>query len=326
MARRRSAVLVAAVVLASCGSGEPPDDASAAVDATVTAPVTTAAVATSTPATEPTIPATGLSAMPFQNRLDVAKNLFQVKLFNRTDAPVTVTAAQFVWAGLTSAVGERTNTVPAGGRTDFPVPLAPATCHGEGDEATMPDLSSATVRLTLADGARRDVPVHDVKHVARRLYLQDCERQRIAAEVQIEWADLREVELDGRPVTEGVLRLVRRDSTTTVTLLFVSNTINFGLEWPDRGGSAAIAVLEAGAPSVAAAVRFVEGRCDAHALSESSQPFAFAAVVDLGDGVERSYIVTPPVEEQVPMKQRVERACEILGKTIFVGEGSESGP
>jgi hypothetical protein len=305
MARRRSAVLVTATLLASCGSEAPAGEVPA-VTATLT------------------IPDTGLSAMPFQNRLDVAKNLFQVKLFNRTDAPVTVTAAQFMWVGLTSGVGERTNTVPPGGRTDFPVPLAPAVCHGDGDEATMPDLAEATVRLTLADGTHRDVDVYDVKHVARRLYLEDCERQRIAAQVAIEWADLREIDLDGRPVTEGVLRVARRESTSSVTVLFVSNTINFSVEWPGRDDAEPIAVLEEGASSVETPVRIVEGRCDAHALSESSQPFAFAVIVDLGDGVERSYVVTPPVEEQVPMKQRVERACEILGKTIFVGEASEA--
>jgi len=341
MARRTIPALLIALSLVACG-GEPP--ASTPVTSPDTAPVTTPVTTlVTTPVTTPvttlvtipvttlvtipvttpvTIPETGLSAMPFQNRLDVAKNLFQVKVFNRTDEPVTVTGAQFVWPGMTTPVAERANTVAPGGRTDFPVLLVPAVCHGDGSEASMPDLTAATVRLTLADGSQRDIPVYDVKRVAQRLYLQDCERQRIAGEVQIEWTDLHEVDVDDRPVTDGYLRLARAASTSRVTVLFVSNTINFTVEWPEIAeADDARAVLEAGEQSVSVPVRFVEGRCDAHALSESSQPFQFVAIVDLGDGIERSYAVVPAAPDQIPMKQRVERACEILGKTIFVGEG-----
>ena len=67
-------------------------------------------------------------------------------------------------------------------------------------------------------------------------------------------------------------------------------------------------------------IRFIEGRCDAHALSESSQPFKFYAVLDLGDGIERSLATLPAIVDQAPMRHRVETACEILGKNGFVGE------
>ncbi len=50
----------------------------------------------------------------------------------------------------------------------------------------MPDLASATVRLVLDDGSERIIPVFDVDHLARRLYLEDCERQMIESLVGIE--------------------------------------------------------------------------------------------------------------------------------------------
>lgn len=67
-------------------------------------------------------------------------------------------------------------------------------------------------------------------------------------------------------------------------------------------------------------IRFGEGRCDAHARSESSQPFAFILILDLGDGVERAYILTPPIDEQVPMRKRLDAACDVLGTSGFAGQ------
>ena len=258
------------------------------------------------------IPPGVVAAMPFQNRVDVAKGIFQVKVFNGTDETLDVAAVQLVWAGMTTPVSERSNAVGAGGRVDFPVALAPARCA-----AAMPTLTRAVVRMRLADGSERDVPVYDAKGVARRLYEADCERQRIESLVAIEWVDLHEATFEGRPVTEGVLRLTRRAATGVVRVTYVSNTINFTVDVEP-------VTLTVGADSVEVPVRFREGRCDAHALSESSQPFRFVAIVDLGDGVEHGDVVTPPVEEQVPMRRRVERGCAALGAIDFVGQGASS--
>ena len=71
----------------------------------------------------------------------------------------------------------------------------------------MPDPQQAVVRVLLADGSEVMAPVFDVKHFARKLYLADCQRQFIDTQVRVEWVDLREAALDGRPVTDGSLRL-----------------------------------------------------------------------------------------------------------------------
>ncbi len=271
-------------------------------------------VATTIAETPITIPNGVFAAMPFQNRLDVAKEIFQVQLINGTSDLIDVVAVQFVWDGLTTAVANRENLLVAGDRIDFPVPLAPATCSGDGTQDSMPDPQLAVAKVTLRDGRVVEVPAFDVKHFARNLYLKDCERQHIIRQVEIQFADLHETTLEGRPVTEGVLRLTRRQSLDTIEVTFISNTINF--TFVSLGESQEpVATLRSDQSIVEVPVRFIEGRCDAHALSESSQPFKFYAVVRLGDGLERTFITLPDVIDQIPMRKTVETACKILGKT-----------
>jgi len=278
-------------------------------------------VSTTIAETPISIPDGILAAIPFQNRLDVAKEIFQVQLVNGTSELVDVVAVQLVWDGLTTPVAYRENRLEAGARIDYPVSLASANCSGDGTLATMPNPQSAVVKATVRDGRVIDVPVYDVLHFARKLYLDDCERQLINTQVEIQFADLHEVTIEGRPATEGVLRLTRRQSSDTIIVKFISNTINFTFV-PIASENGSVATLQADKPTVEVPIRFIEGRCDAHALSESSQPFKFYAVLDLGDGIERSLATLPAIVDQAPMRHRVETACEILGKNGFVGEQS----
>jgi hypothetical protein len=270
-----------------------------------------------------------LAAVPFQNRLDVAQGIFQVKLYNGSPDSLSIVAVQLVWDGLTTTVTERTNALIAGDRIDFPVALAPAHCIGDGTVADMPDPNAAVARVFLADNRTLEVPVFDVKHFARRLYLEDCERQHIAATVDVEWVDLHETMLDDRPVTEGSLRLTRHAGTPAlpITVSFISNTINFTfvpVEPIIVNGAPAVVVLPADQTTVEVPIRFTEFRCDAHARSESSQPFQFISQIDLGDGLVRAYAVPPAIVDQLPMRARVERACDILGASGFAGEGGST--
>ncbi|MEQ1872786.1 MAG: hypothetical protein ABL953_03580 [Ilumatobacteraceae bacterium] len=269
---------------------------------------------TTTVEAEIVIPPGILAAMPFQNRLDVAKDIFQMKLYNGTDEDLPVVGVQFVWVGMTTPVSDRANMLIAGDRLDYPVSLAPATCIGDGTIDDMPDPQEAHVRVLLADGRELQAPVFDVLHFARRLYLTDCERQFIGTQVAIEWVDLHEAMLDGRPVTEGSLRLTRLAGEGVVTVALIRPTIIFGFEVLDSAGDF-VAVLPEDADAVDVPIRFIEGRCDAHASAEVSQPFQFTATLDLGDGVERTFAMPIPKADQIPMRARVEAGCEFLGLT-----------
>lgn len=317
MARRRLVALAAVVALAAACAA--PDGR----DAATTLPTSTPPTSTppSSTVVEPviTVPTGVLAAVPFQNRLDVAQNIFQLKLYNGTDRDLDIVAIQLVWDGLTTEVAERQNPLIAGDRLDYPIPLAPAKCAGDGRVDDMPDPGTGVARITLRDGSTVDAPVFDTKHFARALYLQDCTRQRIEQAVDIHWDELHEAELDHRPVTEGVLRLTRRAGIGPIRVIGVLNTINYTVFAGD-GGTAITGELTDGAPSVDIPVRFQEGRCDAHALSESSQPFKFVVQLDMGDGEVSTLAVVPSAVDQPVMRERVERACDILGRIGFVGQ------
>ena len=333
-----SAAIAISVVLAACaadrpdtydalGPGTSPSVTSpgsvastTTVDARNTQAPTSAVLTTDVAITQPGPPAGIVSASPFQYRLDWAAGIFQVRLHNDSPEPITIVGVQFVWAGLTTPVTERHDTLPSGLILDFPVHIAPAVCFGDGLVDDMPSLSTAVIHLQLDDGSAIDAPVFDANGVAEQLYLDDCERQMIEAQVTIEWADLHDEELDGRIVTGGGLRLARRDSTSKVTLLSVSNTVLFTVVTLETGPDEPIVTLEVDDDGVVASVRLIENRCDSHARAESSQSFRFFAQVDLGGGDVHQYTVVPPPDEQTKMRARLEAGCAVLGTTGFVGQ------
>lgn len=306
--RIAAGIVLAGALLSACAD----DPAPAAVDS---APVDSASVDTAAV----TVPAGIVSAELFQYRIDWAQGVVQARIRNDTDHQFKVVGVQFVWQGLTTPVSVRADTVVPKQLIDFPVTLVAAQCAGDGTAADMPSLSTAVVHLQLDDGSEIDAPVTDPKGVAAGIYLRDCERQMIDRMVTIEWADLHEAPLEGRPVTEGVLRLRRGEGTGTVTVQAVSNTILYRVE-PLAGVDTPIAVLDAEVSSVDVPVRFVENRCDAHARAESSQSFRFFADIDLGDGVVRSYEILPSPDDQVAMRARLEAGCAVISDAGFLGE------
>ena len=103
-----------------------------------------------------------------------------------------------------------------------------------------------------------------------------------------------------------------------MSVLSVSNNVLFGFEAPDAPSGGPVVTLDEGVDEASAVIRFVESRCDPHAISEASQPFKFIAQVDLGDGDVHPYLLVPPLEAQIPMRQTMEAGCETLGEIEFV--------
>jgi hypothetical protein len=277
---------------------------------------------TSTTSTEPKIelPVGVLVAVPTQNREDPAKNQFQVQIHNGTRDRYDLAGVQFRWAGYSTPMTERDSIIVGGQIIDFPVPFPGATCVGDGLIGAMPSVDDARVVLLLDDGTEVEVPVIDQWHLARKLYLEDCEKQMIESQVAIEWVDLHEEEFEGRPVTAGELRLTRRDGTGEITIVAISNTIPYEFVAVDTAVDEPVAVLTAGAAEVSVPVRFLESRCDPHALAEVKQPTKFISQVQLGDGSLHPYIIYPERDYWVEMRLTADEACVILGEVVFVGD------
>ena len=258
--------------------------------------------------------------MPTQNREDPAKNQFQVQVHNGTDDRFDLAGVQFVWDGYTTPMTDRDSIIVGGQMIDFPVPFPGATCVGDGTRATMPSLDDARVVMLLDSGETVEMPIVDKWHLARKLYEDDCERQMIDSQVAIEWVDLHEEDFEGRPVTAGQLQLTRRDGTGEFTVLSVSHTIPFFFSAVETEVGEPVITLAADADSASAPVRFLESRCDPHALAEIKQPTKFIAQVQLGDGSVHAYIIYPERDYWIPMRLTADKACVALGKVEFVGE------
>jgi hypothetical protein len=288
--------------------------------AATTAPATTEP-ATTEPEPELEIPPGVLVAVPTQNREDPAKSQFQVQIHNGTRDRFDVVGVQFSWTGYSTPMTTRDSIIVGGQVIDFPVPFPGAVCVGDGGIDEMPSIDDARVLLELEGGALVEMPVIDQWHLARKLYLEDCERQMIESQVAIEWVDLHEEGFDGRPVTAGALRLTRRAGAGEITILSVSNTIPYEFVAVDGKVGEPVAALAEGADVASVPVRFEESRCDPHALAEVKQPTKFISQVDLGDGVIRPYIVYPERSYWTEMRLTADKACVILGEVEFVGEG-----
>ncbi len=332
-------MLALTVLLAACGNDGPaatPTAPSTTSGSTTTSastmtvpPVPATVPSTAVPSTEPApttteaeieIPPDVLVAVPTQNREDPAKNQFQVQVHNGTGQRYDLSAVQFVWDGFTTDLTPRDSIIVGGQSIDFPVPFPGATCVGDGTRQTMPSLDTAHVVIHLDSGETVEMPVIDKWHVARTLYEDDCEKQMIESMVTIEWVGLHEEDFEGRPVTAGELRLTRRQGEGDIVVLTVSNTIPFVFMAVDTRVGEPVVTLAAEESEASAPVRFVESRCDPHALAEIKQPTKFVAQVQLGDGSVHPYIIYPERDLWTPMRLTADKACVQLGKVVFVGD------
>ncbi len=275
------------------------------------------------PEPEIEIPTGVLVVVPTQNREDPSKQQFQAEVVNGTHDRFVVRGVQLRWDGFTTPVAERDDTVVGGQTIDFPLPFPGADCPASdertGPASQAPGVDRAIVMLTLDDGRTLEVPVIDKWHVIEKLYLDDCARQWIDSLVGIEWADLAEAQFEDRPVTEGLLRLTRRNATGTITVHSVSGTIPYNFEAIGRSVDEIVLALDRADDVAEQPVRFLESRCDPHALAEIKQPYKFIAQVDVGDGVLRPYIIYPDQAMWIPMRLTADAACQALGLVEFVG-------
>ena len=160
----------------------------------------------------------------------------------------------------------------------------------------------------------------DQWHLARKLYLEDCERQMIVSQVD---------DRVGRPARGGVrgppgdrrraCGSRRRAGTGEIAILSVSNTVPYEFVAVGSAPGEPVAVLGEDTDTVSVPVRFEESRCDPHALAEVKQPTKFISQVTSVTGRSGPYIIYPERTTGSRCATAAD-ACVILGEVEFVGD------
>jgi hypothetical protein len=254
------------------------------------------------------------SATVFQYRSDIPEGLLQLKIVN-VGPQLNVLSARLDWAGLDSGPSTKPVVIGTGQRIDLTAPLGTAECDIDGlNVAPSPPTDDAVVILQLTDGSSATVPVTDPKDDLVDLHRALCSDEMIRTQITMRFENIRVEMIDGRPLSVGDLTLERGAVTGPVRIASTGHTIPFTLNFPSMSEGPILELAE-GELSASRSVHFTEGRCDAHAVAETKQPFRFVMQVDLGDGVARGFAVEPDPAEHPGMLATQASGCEALGAT-----------
>ena len=261
-----------------------------------------------------TSPAEALTATPLQYRDDVVADRLQLQLHNGLDEALQIIAIEFQWAGFSSEVADTRLTISAGQRVDLPVTMREPECQIDGLVVQpAPDVAGAKVLLTLVDSTTRTAVLSDPNDTLIDIHAAGCQEEVIRQQAAITFDDLHLETVAGRPITVGVLRITRGLARGELTVLSATGTIPFQLSFPGGVGVDQLLMLPIGNDAAEVEVHFGEGRCDAHAVAETKQPFRFVLQVDLGDGVTRPLEVEPDSALHAQMLATVAQGCATLG-------------
>jgi hypothetical protein len=253
---RRTAIALAAVVLAGCG-GSPAQSSDAS---------SSSSEATAVPA----VP--GIEAEIVRLRTDEAiGGQVQVRVSDTGDTPFTVTAVALRSAGFDPEPPTAVTAAFTPGRViDLPVPYGGAVCDG----APVPAVAELTVGRPNGTVEQLEVPA--AGEVLELIHSQDCAVLAVAAVVDIAVTDLHE---DGDTLA-GTLTLTRRKGDDAVLASRVERSVLIQVD-------ADLPLTLDGDEDVAStAVAFVPANCEPHVLSETKKPFVFPLSVTVGNGDE----------------------------------------
>ena len=255
---RRTAIALAAVVLAGCGGS--------AADSSSEGPSPSSETAAEAP------PVPGIEAEIVRLRTDEAiGGQVQVRVSDTGDTPFIVTAVALRSPGFAPEPPTATTAGFVPNRViDLPVPYGGVVC----DAAPVPAVAELTVGRP--DGTVEQLEVPASGEVLELIHAQECAVLAVAAVVDIEVTDLHE---DGDTLA-GSLTLTRRKGDDPVVASRVERSvlIQVDADLPLE--------LDADEDEASTPVAFVPANCEPHVLSETKKPFVFPLSVTVGDGDE----------------------------------------
>ncbi len=243
-----------------------------------------------------------LSVSVSQPRPDEGTRTLRGAVVNNGSATVEVTSVRLAWSRLTAgpvAVGE---ALAAGDIAGFTLEHGAARC---GDAAGEPP--SVAVEI---DGSETTVPLDpDDAATLRLLHERACAAQRLARVARVD-LHLSGHASSGRLPGRVVVRR-RAGASTPVTVVDVAGSVLLRLAPRDVRLPAR---LDPDARRLTVPVQLASTRrCDAHAVTNSSQTFLLNIYLRLDDGPEQRVIAFPEPGPRRALVRLMERACEVPG-------------
>ncbi len=221
---------------------------------------------------------------------------------NQGPGAVTVTRARVVWPGFAWTSGRLPGgPVPAGQTAAFVVRFGAARC---------PVAGAPPYLVVEVDGRVRRLPLHvDIPGLLQRLHVHACAMRRLADTARVRLLFAQRPRGADLP---AVLVLRRRPGTTApVRVVDLGGSVLLDLQ--PAPGVGLPATLGSADQLLRLPVRVrPTGRCDGHALGNSSQTFLLSAWTRLGRGpVERSTFLVAGVDRR-RLQSVLDRACAHL--------------
>lgn len=232
-----------------------------------------------------------LSASTTQFRFNEGTKVLRTGVVNEGHRPVRINTVALHWPGFEGPLATVHQTLRAGEIAAFDLSYGDARCESR---------PVAPARLdVMVDSRRETIPVKvEYPGLLLDLWKRECATQRLdrAATVTL---------VPGHLAADGYrthVLLRRQSGTRPVTLVDVLGSVNLVLEartpTPLRGRATKVPLLVH--PSL---------RCDAHAMSQSSQPFLFSAWATVGHSppVRVFLRVTPAI--RAALERMIDRDC-----------------
>lgn len=240
-------------------------------------------------------PSVDLSFSQLSGQVGTNEGLLRVVNTGRTELPVTGVGLD--WPGYGERFLEHKSTTLRPGRTvDFPVTLPEPDCAvGGGEVRGVVEVDGSVLGEALMEPGQV---------LIRRIWRRACSEVFVLGRVAIEYDERWRTTGRGRGTgVVGDLRLTRRSGDEPISLLAAQGSVLYDLELPGT------TTLPAGERSGRVPLLVVPGnRCDEHARSQATAPFAFRLTLRIGEDLKRLPLV-PPAEVQAQVATLLERVC-----------------
>ncbi len=235
-----------------------------------------------------------------QFRFDEGTRNLRAAITNAGTADVTVTEATIAWPGFGRHVADlEPKQLAPGDTVGFSLQYGEPRCPAEKDAApamaAVVDGEEHVVRLDEDDAAE-----------IRRLHEREClvhDLER-AADVELDLADRTTTAAGGEYLGGDIV--VRPHGGSTITLVDLAGSVLLRLEAP---GGLPVRVSPSAAVTRIPVRISPAGRCDPHALGNSSQTFLFGIHVRLGDKPPQRVVRFPTSTERRLLTALLDRSC-----------------